>query len=54
VGDHNSGRDLIAPLLRQRGVKELDGVVISHAHYDHFGGFAWLVDADVCISACNQ
>lgn len=44
AGDHNSGRDLIAPLLRQRGVKELDGVVISHAHYDHFGGFAWLAD----------
>ncbi|MFA5189296.1 MAG: MBL fold metallo-hydrolase [Verrucomicrobiia bacterium] len=42
--DHNSGRDLIAPLLRERGVKELDGVVISHAHYDHFGGFVWLVD----------
>ncbi|MBI5683822.1 MAG: MBL fold metallo-hydrolase [Verrucomicrobia bacterium] len=44
ASDHNSGRDLIAPLLRQRGVKELDGVVISHAHYDHFGGFVWLVD----------
>ena len=44
ASDHNSGRDLIAPLLRERGVKELDGVVISHAHYDHFGGFVWLVD----------
>ncbi|MCX7010498.1 MAG: MBL fold metallo-hydrolase [Kiritimatiellaeota bacterium] len=44
AGDHNSGRDLIAPLLRQHGVKELDGVVISHAHLDHFGGFVWLVD----------
>jgi competence protein ComEC len=44
AADHNSGRDLIAPLLRRRGVQELDGVVISHAHLDHFGGFVWLVD----------
>ncbi|MBM3333103.1 MBL fold metallo-hydrolase [Candidatus Sumerlaeota bacterium] len=44
ASDHNSGRDLIAPFLRQRGVKELDGVIISHAHYDHFGGLVWLVD----------
>lgn len=44
AGNHNTGRDLIAPLLRRRGVKELDGVVISHAHFDHFGGFIWLVD----------
>jgi competence protein ComEC len=44
AGDHNTGRDLIAPLLKQRGVKELDGVIISHAHYDHFGGLVWLAD----------
>jgi competence protein ComEC len=44
AGNHNTGRDLIAPLLARRGVKQLDGVVISHAHFDHFGGFIWLVD----------
>jgi len=44
AGNHNTGRDLIAPLLRQRGVKQIDGVVISHAHYDHFGGFVWLIE----------
>lgn len=41
---HNDGRDVIDPFLRQRGVKELDGVVIGHAHFDHFGGFLWLKD----------
>lgn len=41
---HNDGRDVIDPFLKQRGVSELDGVVISHAHYDHFGGFIWLMD----------
>ena len=40
----NTGRDLIAPYLQARGVKEIDGLLISHAHADHFGGFIWLVD----------
>lgn len=42
--DHNSGRDLIMPWLEARGISEVDGVIISHAHYDHFGGLLWLVD----------
>ncbi|MBN8217437.1 MAG: MBL fold metallo-hydrolase [Spirochaetes bacterium] len=42
VGDFNAGRDLIAPFLRERGFTKIDGVVVSHAHYDHFGGLLWL------------
>src|SRR6185295_10701518 len=44
AGDHNTARDIILPVLKEHGVKELDGVFISHAHYDHFGGLVWLVD----------
>ncbi|MBM3888501.1 MAG: MBL fold metallo-hydrolase, partial [Verrucomicrobia bacterium] len=44
VGGLNSGRDVIAPFLKREGVKALDGVIISHAHYDHFGGLFWLAD----------
>ena len=40
----NAGRDLIEPFLKQQGVKQIDGVMISHAHYDHFGGLLWLAD----------
>jgi len=43
-GDFNAGRDVVAPFLRERGVKKLDGVFVSHAHYDHFGGLLWLAD----------
>jgi competence protein ComEC len=44
VNDFNTGRDLIVPFLKERGITALDGVLISHAHYDHFGGLIWLKD----------
>ena len=40
----NNGRDLVAPWLRAHGISEIDGLVISHYHADHFGGFLWLFD----------
>lgn len=44
VGGANSGRDLVAPFLKKAGIKEIDTIFISHAHFDHFGGLLWLVD----------
>lgn len=41
---YNSGRDTLFPILKRKGIHELDGVVISHAHFDHFGGFQWLLE----------
>lgn len=40
----NAGRDLIVPFLKTQNITKLDGVLISHAHYDHFGGLLWLKD----------
>lgn len=44
LANFNAGRDLIAPLLKKEGVSSIDGVFMSHAHYDHFGGLLWLKD----------
>lgn len=44
LADHNTARDLIMPFLEKHGIHAIDGVAISHAHYDHFGGLLWLVD----------
>lgn len=42
LAQFNAGRDVIAPLLKKEGVTAIDGIFISHAHYDHFGGLLWL------------
>ncbi len=41
-GNFNAGGDLIAPFLKKAGIEKIDGVLISHGHYDHFGGLLWL------------
>jgi competence protein ComEC len=38
------GRELLAPLLRRRGVTRIDLVVLSHPHPDHANGLAALVE----------
>lgn len=37
------GRDIIMPYLRYRGINRLDKVIISHGHYDHYGGIEGLL-----------
>lgn len=44
AGDYNAGRDAVVPFLKAKGIGKIDGVMISHGHYDHFGGLLWLVD----------
>lgn len=43
-GDMNNGREIIAPWLEKRGIKRIDGLILSHYHSDHFGGLLYLAD----------
>jgi len=38
----DSGERVVEPALRAEGRGPLDAAILSHAHADHFGGFAWL------------
>jgi len=40
----NNGKDIIVPWLKAHGVGAIDGLIISHYHADHFGGFLWMYD----------
>lgn len=44
VAGVNTARDQIAPFLEANHITDIDGVIISHAHLDHYGGLLWLVD----------
>lgn len=40
----DAGKDMIAPFLEENKIKEIDGILISHSHNDHFGGFNYLMN----------
>ena len=39
----NVGEDIIAPFLWQKGIRRLDGIVITHADTDHYNGIPFLL-----------
>jgi competence protein ComEC len=41
----NAGRDKIVPFLERHGIGRLDAFVMSHAHADHIGGLAYLLQS---------
>ena len=41
--DYDVGTQVIVPFLRQRGIKELEALVISHDHSDHFSGLGAVI-----------
>ena len=43
--DSDSGNRIIMPYLRAAGIKNLDGVIVSHADFDHSGGAISVLDA---------
>lgn len=40
---YDAGRQVIEPFLRYRGVRRLDGLVVTHPHNDHCGGATHLL-----------
>ena len=39
----NVGEDIIAPFLWQRGIKQLDAIIITHGDSDHYNGIPFLL-----------
>lgn len=42
--DHSNGTTIVLPWLKAQGITAIDGLVISHYHADHFGGFLSMGD----------
>ncbi|HEY6281889.1 MAG TPA: DNA internalization-related competence protein ComEC/Rec2 [Burkholderiales bacterium] len=45
TADSDSGNRIILPYLRAAGIKSLDGIIVSHADYDHSGGAISVLDS---------
>ncbi|MFD2671598.1 DNA internalization-related competence protein ComEC/Rec2 [Marinicrinis sediminis] len=39
------GEDVVVPLLKQRGIREIDWMIASHGDQDHIGGFFAVLEA---------
>lgn len=37
------GRDIVLPYLKYRGINKVNKIIVSHGHYDHFGGIQGLL-----------
>jgi competence protein ComEC len=42
AGARDPGRDVLAPLLRRKGIRSIDLAILTHPHPDHLRGFAYL------------
>lgn len=42
--EYDAGRDVVVPFLEQQKIKKIDAAVMSHAHLDHLGGFAAVLE----------
>jgi len=42
-GDFDAGKQVLAPFLKSRKIKEIAGILISHPHKDHFEGAPYLL-----------
>ena len=43
-GSYDPGTSVILPFLASRGIRSLDGAIISHPNLDHFGGLLSVMD----------
>lgn len=47
-GPYDPGRGTILPFLRERGIRRVDRIWISHPNLDHFSGTPTLIDTIAC------
>ena len=44
IGDYDVGENVLVPYLLDRGIKNIDAIIISHAHADHIEGIYTVIE----------
>jgi len=44
-GSWGKGCSVIIPYLEQRGIKTIDSIILTHAHWDHYGGLIEVLES---------
>lgn len=44
-GNFDAGQEVVAPYLASRNTKEIEAILISHLHLDHYGGVAAVISS---------
>ena len=47
-GTYDPGKNIIIPFLYERRIRSLEGIIISHANLDHYGGVPSVLDSVDC------
>ncbi len=43
-GEYNQGKNNLLPLLHKKQISSIDKVIVSHPHFDHYGGIGALLE----------
>jgi competence protein ComEC len=43
-GGFDTGESIVLPYLRANGARQLDGLILTHPHYDHYGGMGTVAE----------
>jgi len=49
AGRYREADDSLLPFLRERNIRSIDGLVVTHAHFNHYGGVGMLLNAGIRI-----
>jgi len=49
TGSHREAEPYLIPYLQKQHIKHLDAVLITHAHFDHYGGLITILENNISI-----